>query len=320
MAQQPANLPVDPATIERARALRDALDAALKAVEDGRLTAADLAAAAERPAVVIVQPVVTPSSSVQEIVAESQAARDELEKETAAKRVLTTVLQVASAASGLLRPLLALLPAILLLLCLAAACGGCTTQVGSKDGHLADLAVRADVASPKAFSGAAGGDQVQGLLAPIKATAAGDQALVKTGPTATSQPTAATLAQEGPGDHRATQITANLSGGTWAVVVALAAVVAVVAIVAAAIVAVAWSRSAKGRALLARAAGKVGRAIAVMPDIEARDDVLGRVKDSMSDADERQTLDTWNRTLESAGQRVHRRRNRVAVVAGLKEE
>lgn len=94
--------PISQSDIEAARTLRDALSAALDAVSAGMP-----AQLPEPPAVALtITPVQRASSDVQQAVAESAAARQAFEAETARSRAVVTILAIAREVGSAALPLI----------------------------------------------------------------------------------------------------------------------------------------------------------------------------------------------------------------------
>jgi len=101
-------LQITPEILERARQVRDALDAALRVMQSGAVTAAELGALPR--VTVVVTPTIQPSPGVAADVAAAEEARQRFQKETDVARAVAIVLGVAAEVARAIAPaLLALL-------------------------------------------------------------------------------------------------------------------------------------------------------------------------------------------------------------------
>jgi len=267
-----------PDRIERVRAARDLLDAALKAVETGRVRLEDLPSADDVVPTASdrhIQTIILPSPEVAAIVARNSQARDELERETALKRAVAIALEIGAAIGGLVLPLSrmikAFLPAFL------------AAFIGLLIAGCAPGAVRA-----QADAAVAAQANVGGLVGRVENN---PQATVEQ---PTSQPARSETRQEAGDRARQYNATFTVSGSAWPIAVMAAAL---------AVCAWAWARSsgrrrqAEGAAIISgrraeldrqdRAEAesrlvKVAQSVKAMPQGAARDALLARVRDRLT--------------------------------------
>jgi len=277
------NIPtLTPQQIAQARAVQQALSAALSALDSGQVNAATLPAA---PSVTLhVVPVTTLSPEVATAVAASQEARAKFEAETQFASAVSSVLSVAAEMGKVLLPNVATILSVLsvaLMVCLLAGCQAPVqdgaVQVGPK--AITTPIVQADVASPSLEAKA--GD----VASPTVTIASSQPSAIATSQPTTIAPVAAV------GDVSGTQtttqkpvtVTIAASGSGWPLV-------AMLCVLAAVGVSIAYLRTTlRGRATQRRLATLQDNALATAGAIRdlgggpQRDRLLGYIEQSLVD-------------------------------------
>ena len=280
---------ISPETIDQARSVAEALNAALAKIDNGSVPVGTIPALA--PMTLTVDPSVLPSDDVAKAVAASASARTKFESETVAARRVALVLEAGAAIGRAMipgvGPMLSLIKTFACVLIAASffALAGCgvasgAVQVGptSQPAVLAQTDIDVPLASPSLDMQTSAGDVASPSV--LIQEQSGDQV--------TSQPFSATDSgdQRAGRDARETDISVNASGSGWPAVAMFALMMFALSLLA-------YARLRTGNKTLEGNAIAVAKSIAMcLPRDDSRDYLLNTIERELVNQE------AWNQLIE----------------------